>query len=96
MTRKNAIKTLKELWRETNDSWYKEVYSMAINALDTDRKIEPTISSLRDGDFSKPSEWMDELTEYEKSILTFGELLFNKDKQEEFVKDCEKLGIKVD
>lgn len=25
-----------------------------------DRKTEPTISNLRDGDFSKPSEWMDE------------------------------------
>lgn len=34
MTREDAIKTLKELWRETNDHWYEEVYSMAIKALE--------------------------------------------------------------
>ncbi|MBR3231395.1 MAG: hypothetical protein IKF75_01825 [Lachnospiraceae bacterium] len=28
-----AIKTLHELWRETNDPWYEEVYNMAIEAL---------------------------------------------------------------
>jgi rubrerythrin len=33
MTREEAIKTLHELWRETNDSWYEEVYNMAIEAL---------------------------------------------------------------
>lgn len=37
----DAIKTLKELWRETNDSWYEEVYEMAINALEVDCKTEP-------------------------------------------------------
>lgn len=37
----DAIKTLKELWRETNDPWYEEVYNMAINALEADRKTEP-------------------------------------------------------
>ena len=41
MTREDAIKTLKELWRETNDPWYEEVYNMAINALEADRKTEP-------------------------------------------------------
>ena len=41
MTRKDAIKTLKELWRETNDPWYEEVYNMAINALKADRNTEP-------------------------------------------------------
>lgn len=41
MTREDAIKTLKELWRETNDPWYEEVYNMAINALEADRKDEP-------------------------------------------------------
>ena len=40
MTREDAIKTLKELWRETNDPWYEEVYNMAINALEADRKTE--------------------------------------------------------
>jgi hypothetical protein len=33
VTRKEAIKTLHELWRETNDSWYEEVFRMAIEAL---------------------------------------------------------------
>lgn len=41
MTREDAIKTLKELWRETNDTWYEEVYKMAINALEADCKDEP-------------------------------------------------------
>ena len=34
MTREEAIKTLRELWRETNDHWYEETYSMAIEALE--------------------------------------------------------------
>lgn len=33
MTNEEAIKTLRELWRETNDTWYEEVYNMAIEAL---------------------------------------------------------------
>ena len=33
MKRKEAIKTLQELWRETNDSWYEEALDMAIEAL---------------------------------------------------------------
>lgn len=33
MTREEAIKTLRELWRETNDPWYEEVYNMAIEVL---------------------------------------------------------------
>ena len=33
MTREEAIKTLRELRRETNDSWYENVYDMAIDAL---------------------------------------------------------------
>ena len=40
MTKEDAIKTLKELWRETNDPWYEDVYYMAINALEADRKTE--------------------------------------------------------
>ena len=40
MTKEDAIKTLKELWRETNDPWYEEVYNMAINALEADHKTE--------------------------------------------------------
>ena len=43
MTREDAIKTLKELRRETNDIWYEEVYNMAINALEADYKIEPQL-----------------------------------------------------
>lgn len=33
MNKNEAIKTLQELWRETNDSWYEEAYNMAIEAL---------------------------------------------------------------
>ena len=33
MNKNEAIKTLKELWRETNDQWYEETYTMAIEAL---------------------------------------------------------------
>lgn len=36
MTKDEAIKTLQELWRETNDSWYEEAYNMAIESLQTD------------------------------------------------------------
>ena len=36
MTREEAIKTLRELWRETNDSWYEETFNMAIKALSVD------------------------------------------------------------
>ena len=34
MDNQEVIKTLRELRRETNDSWYEEVYSMAISALE--------------------------------------------------------------
>lgn len=33
MNSDEAIKTLQELWRETNDSWYEETYKVAIEAL---------------------------------------------------------------
>ena len=39
MRREDAIKTLRELWRETNDSWYEEVYDMAIEALSAETKV---------------------------------------------------------
>lgn len=35
MIMEEAIKTLRELWRETNDSWYEEVYKVAIEAIKT-------------------------------------------------------------
>ena len=47
MTREEAIKTLKELWRETNDPWYEEVYNMAINALEVDYKTEPSCDTCK-------------------------------------------------
>lgn len=40
MNKEAAIKTLRELWRETNDSWYEEVYKMAIEALSAERTGE--------------------------------------------------------
>lgn len=42
MTKEEAIKTLRELWRETNDSWYEEVYNMAIEALQRTPNAFPT------------------------------------------------------
>ena len=39
MTREEAIKTLQELWRETNDSWYEEAYDMAIEALSAEAEF---------------------------------------------------------
>lgn len=33
MTKEEAIKTLCELLRETNESWYEETYNMAIESL---------------------------------------------------------------
>ena len=53
MKREEAIKTLKELWRETNDQWYEETYAMAIEALDVMENRESQISVLpvmRDGE----------------------------------------------
>lgn len=38
ISREEAIKTLRELWRETNDIWYEEVYNMAIEALQAEPK----------------------------------------------------------
>ena len=37
MNGEEAIKTLHELRRETNDSWYKKAYNMAIEALSADK-----------------------------------------------------------
>lgn len=50
VTREAAIKTLKELWRETNDQWYEETYAMAIEALQVEQTaewIQPTSSEDR-------------------------------------------------
>ena len=41
MTKEEAIKTLRELWRETNDSWYEETYNMAIEALEQMPPADP-------------------------------------------------------
>lgn len=54
ITRKDAIKTLHELWRETNDSWYKEVFDMAIEALS---EMSGDISSLSSAK-PKTGEWI--------------------------------------
>ena len=53
MTREDAIKALKELWRETNDTWYEEVYKMAINALEADRKTESDSEKPNDCDYAE-------------------------------------------
>ena len=43
MDNREAIKTLSELRRETNDSWYEEVYDMAISALEKQIPKKPMI-----------------------------------------------------
>lgn len=48
MTREEAIKTLRELWRETNDSWYEEAYDMAIEALQFADKSPRTVKLTED------------------------------------------------
>ena len=49
MTREEAIKTLRELRRETNDSWYENVYDMAIEALQTEPPTGSWISRIDNG-----------------------------------------------
>lgn len=46
MTNEEAIKTLRELWRETNDTWYEEVYNMAIEALSAEAEWIPFTKRL--------------------------------------------------
>ena len=43
MDNREAIKTLRELRRETNDSWYEEVYDMAVSALEKQMPKKPMI-----------------------------------------------------
>ena len=53
MTRKDAIKTLRELWRETNNPWYEEVYNMAIEALSQPAEADrPTGEWICKGDYA--------------------------------------------
>ena len=49
MDNQEVIKTLRELRRETNDSWYEEVYDMAISALEKQipKKARITTSTKR-------------------------------------------------
>ena len=49
MDNQEVIKTLRELRRETNDSWYEEVYDMAISALEKQipKKVRITTSTKR-------------------------------------------------
>ena len=89
MTREDAIKTLKELWRETNDPWYEEVYNMAINALEADRKTEPTCSKMEQVDKdinvrSKDEPQTDELREA-KILLKASRDLLNKQNETIYV-----------
>ena len=60
MTNEEAIKTLRELWRETNDTWYEEVYNMAIEALSDleaeQRADRPTGEWVDKGGYNECSE----------------------------------------
>lgn len=44
MNNQEAIKTLRELRSETNDSWYEEVYDIAISTLQAQGKCEDAVS----------------------------------------------------
>lgn len=50
MTNEEAIKTLHELWRETNDPWYEEVYNIAIEALQREIPKNPIVNYVADSD----------------------------------------------
>lgn len=52
MDNQEAIKTLRELRRETNDSWYEEVYDKAISALEKQipKKLIPEGDGYADGE----------------------------------------------
>lgn len=66
MTREDAIKTLRELWRETNDTWYEEVYNMAIEAL-SEKNIARDIATILENEQDM------------RAILQNGELVRCKD-----------------
>lgn len=55
MTREEAIKTLRELWRETNDHWYEETYSMAIEALERAPSVD--VKPVRHGRWETVEGW---------------------------------------
>lgn len=66
ITREEAIKTLKELWRETNDQWYEETYAMAIEAL-SDGATKKKAELKEDGEWDCPDEGCDEC-DYHRSV----------------------------
>lgn len=49
MTKEEAIKTIRELKRETNDSWYEEVYDMAIEALQAHPTLDDVSTAYENG-----------------------------------------------
>lgn len=62
ITREEAIKTLKELWRETNNQWYEETYAMAIEALSAN--VTKKAKLKENGDWDCPDEGCDECDHY--------------------------------
>lgn len=50
MTGEEAIKTLRELRRETNDTWYEEVYNTAVEALQREIPKNPIVNYVADSD----------------------------------------------
>lgn len=63
MTNQEAIKTLRELRRETNDSWYEEVYDKAISALE---KLDNVPSAQPE--IAIPLSWIEKHIEWLKSM----------------------------
>lgn len=63
VTNEEAIKILKELWRETNDQWYEETYAMAIKALSADA-TKKKAELKENGDWDCPDVDCDECDHY--------------------------------
>lgn len=81
ITREEAIKTLKELWRGTNDQWYEETYAMAIDALS-----EPS------GDLISRADAIERFCEFGTSLERQGKTMITMvDAKYAFIKTLESL-----
>lgn len=68
MTKEKAVSLLSQMFLIQFSKEEHEALAMAIDTLNADRKTE-AIAMLRDGDFSKPSGWMDDSTVEESSTV---------------------------
>ena len=71
MTNNEAIKTLHELWRTTNDTWYEKVYEMAINALTAQPETHDKRAETHACDLIERQAAIDEITEYGDHAIVY-------------------------